>query len=105
VVRLLLGDARLAAVEQVERSLDRVAHRTLGGGADVVARLEGIVDGLGKPGIGHEEPPQLAAVCRGKARASQAATIAYGCGSCVLSPACTEIGLARFRHNRSAEVG
>ena len=32
--RLLLGDARLAAVEQVERGLDRLAHRAFGRRAD-----------------------------------------------------------------------
>ena len=48
---LLLGDARLALVEQVERAIDRLAHRAFGGGADVVALLEGVVDGLGE--VGH----------------------------------------------------
>ena len=51
-VAALLGDARLAAVEQVERRLDRFAHRTLGRRPDVVALLEGVVDGLGEIGVG-----------------------------------------------------
>ena len=54
-VRALLGDARLAAVEQVERRLDRLAHRALGGRADAVALLESVVDGLGELGVGHGE--------------------------------------------------
>ena len=40
-VRLRLGDARLALVEQIERELDGVAHFTLGGGVDGIAGVEG----------------------------------------------------------------
>ena len=54
--------------------LDRLAHRPLGRGPDIVARLEGIIDRLGESGIGHAETPGwLAAVFRGKGGASQAA--------------------------------
>ena len=45
---LTLGDAGGAAVEQVERLLDRFAHRALGGRADLIAPLEGGVDGRGQ---------------------------------------------------------
>ena len=55
-VGLLLGDARLAAVEQVERLVDRLAHRALGLRPDVVALLEGVVDGLGEFGMRHAAP-------------------------------------------------
>ncbi len=50
---LLLGDTRLAGVEQIERSLDRLAHRPFRGRADRVALLEGLVDGLGEIGVRH----------------------------------------------------
>ena len=56
-VAAALGDARLAAVEQVERGLDRLAHRAFGGGRDVVALLEGVVDGLGEIGVRHAMSP------------------------------------------------
>jgi hypothetical protein len=52
-VAAALGDPCLAAVEQVERGLDRLTHRALGGGRDVGALLEGVVDGLGKIGVRH----------------------------------------------------
>src|SRR5262249_47052482 len=87
-VRLLLGDARLATVEQVERRLDGIAHWALGRRADVVARLERVVDRLGETGIGHGRTPCLAAVCRGNVQMSQAAPITCARGSSVLSPAC-----------------
>ena len=48
-----LGDARDAAVEQVERRLDRIANGALGGRADAVALLESVIDGLRKLGVGH----------------------------------------------------
>ena len=44
--RALLGDPRLAVVEQPERRLDRVAHLAPGRGAEAVARLPGGVDDL-----------------------------------------------------------
>ena len=48
----LLGDARFAAVEQIERLLDRLAHRALGRWPDRVALFEGGVDGLGEIVVG-----------------------------------------------------
>jgi len=48
-----LGDARDAAVEQIERGLDGLAHRALGRRSDAVAPLEGVVDGFGKLGMRH----------------------------------------------------
>src|SRR5262249_7540329 len=56
-----LGDPRLPAVEQVERGLDRFAHRPVGRGSDVVAPLEGVVDGPGKLGLRHpaKSPAQI----------------------------------------------
>ena len=71
-VGLALGDARLAGVEQVERGLDRLAHRALGLGADVVARLEGLVDGLGKLVGTWLTRLCSAAVCRGQGGGCQA---------------------------------
>src|SRR5262249_27623678 len=48
-----LGDARDAAVEQIERGLDGLAHNALGRRPDAVAPLEGVVDGFGKLGMRH----------------------------------------------------
>ena len=44
--RLPLGDARLAAVEQVERRFDRLAHLAARRRRNGVALLEGLFDGL-----------------------------------------------------------
>ena len=44
------GDAGLAAVEQIERGIDRLAHRAFGLGTDLVAGLEGVVDDLFEAG-------------------------------------------------------
>jgi len=60
-VRLVLGDAGLAAVEQGERGFHRLAHRALGLEADAVALLERGVDGGGKLGkVSHENPLKVA---------------------------------------------
>jgi hypothetical protein len=47
-VRRTFGNAGCAAVEKIERLFDRLADFTLGGRADLVAPLEGGVDGLGE---------------------------------------------------------
>ncbi len=47
-VGVSLGDARFAGIEQVERRFHRLAHRTLGLRADLVAAFEGLVDDVGK---------------------------------------------------------
>ena len=62
----LLGDARLAAIEQVERGLDGLAHRPLGRGSDAVALLERLIDGAGELGMRHDTLVLL--LCRGGAR-------------------------------------
>ena len=54
-VRAFFGDACNAAVEQVERSFDRLADGALGGRADAVALLECLVNDGRKLGVGHDE--------------------------------------------------
>ena len=56
-VGLFLGDARFAGIEQIERGLDRVAHRALGCQADFVALFEGVVDGFREVGVSHAGSP------------------------------------------------
>ena len=53
----LFGHAQLAAVEQVERLIDGLAHAPLCLGVDVVAILKSGFNGLGKIGDGHENSP------------------------------------------------
>ena len=54
--RLLVGDARLAAVEQFERRVHRIADRPFGRGSDLGPRLPGVIDGLFERSIvGHGE--------------------------------------------------
>ena len=47
-----LGHPRGAAVEQIERLVHRLAHRALGGRADLLAALKRRVDGFGQRLIG-----------------------------------------------------
>src|SRR5262249_39545901 len=55
-----LGDARDAAIEQIERRLDGLAHRPLCRWSDAVALLESFVDGFGKLAMRHTANPQTA---------------------------------------------
>ena len=48
-----LCDTRLAAVEQGERRIDRLAHCPFGGGPDAVAVLECMIDDFRKLGMRH----------------------------------------------------
>ena len=68
-VGLPFGDARLAAVEQVERGLDRLAHLAARRRRDLVALVEGLFDRrfeARKVGFRHENAP-LHALLRGDA--------------------------------------
>ena len=56
---MLLGDARLPAIQQLERSLHRFADRALGGRSNAVTLVEGLIDGAGKFGVWHETPQCL----------------------------------------------
>jgi hypothetical protein len=56
-VALPFGNARGAAIEQIERFLDRLAHRTFSRWSDVLAPLESLVDRLGKFGMRHRRKP------------------------------------------------
>src|SRR5262249_45720529 len=55
-ITLTFGDARCAAVEQVERRLHGLAHSALGGGRDALARLERGIDGFGELVLRHDCP-------------------------------------------------
>ena len=54
-IGLLFGYARLAVVEQRQRSIDRLAHRALRAGIDLGARLPGGVNDGGES-VGHGIP-------------------------------------------------
>ena len=70
---LPLGHARLAAIEQFKRRIDRLAHSASGLRPDLVAALEGLVDDLGKLVVGHFGPRTVSAAgCRGPDRRCQA---------------------------------
>src|SRR5262249_58838186 len=58
-----LGDPRGAAVEEVERSVARLAYWPLGRRADGVALLEGFVDGLGTVAVRPRVPRILRSQC------------------------------------------
>ena len=66
LVGVAFGNPRLAAIEQLERGLDGLAHRPFGRRSDVVALLEGLIDGVGEFGMRHETLVLL--LCRGGAR-------------------------------------
>src|SRR5262249_41994466 len=83
IVRLLLGDARLTTVEQLERRLDRLADRALVVGPTSFRASKASSMVLARPASAMVRTPALAAVCRGKGRRSQAVV---ACGPCVLSP-------------------
>jgi hypothetical protein len=53
VIPLRFGDARPAAVEEIERRIDRLAVGAFGGGRQIGATLPGGFDGGLKRGIGH----------------------------------------------------
>ena len=50
----LLGDAQLAAVEPVERGLDRLADRRRGSHGEAFAVLPGGIDSRGEFSVGHD---------------------------------------------------
>src|SRR5262249_47750531 len=75
-----LGNARNAAIEQVERGLDGLAHGALGCRTNVLAPLEGFVDDLGKFGTRHgaeapRNPQNRLTRCREWGRRSQVAAV------------------------------
>src|SRR5258707_966695 len=70
--RIARGDALLAASEQVERRLNRIPHRPLGGRVDVVAVLEGRIDGLREIRVRHIHLPVGALSGDGKGMSSKA---------------------------------
>jgi hypothetical protein len=45
------ANARNAAIEQIERGVDGLAHRALGRRSDAVAPLESVVNSFGKLGM------------------------------------------------------
>ncbi len=51
LVGLLLGDARLPAIQQIERGLHRLADRALGGRPNAVTLVECLIDGSSKFGV------------------------------------------------------